>query len=117
MTDQELTQFAKTLQDAGIQMHAVYEPIGCSFCLRPSDVAPFVRDRDGFFAGECALEKSTYVEWKEFMAGERKCSAATAHGGCGNVVKDSAALSPQEYARRKDEGTLLCAYHMSATRK
>ncbi len=114
MNDQELTRLAATLVEAGVQLNAVYEPIGCMFFLRPSDVAPYLKDRDLFFANECALDKADYVAWKRFMAEGRPCMHKGARGGCARPSKDSRGISPQEYARRRDEGTLLCSRHMNA---
>ncbi|TFG79465.1 MAG: hypothetical protein E4H20_11970, partial [Spirochaetales bacterium] len=82
MTDQEITQAAKQFIDSGIQLDAIYEPIGCMFCLRASDVGPFIRDRDTFFAYECGLSKAEYMEWKIFMASGRTCSATSLRGPC-----------------------------------
>ncbi len=112
MTDQEIVQFAKKLVDAGVQLNAVYEPIGCQFGLRPSDLVPWLKDRDGFFASECGLDKPEYVAWKDFMAHGRPCGAQTRSGPCRRPVKGSAGLSPQEFARRHAEGTLLCSRHL-----
>lgn len=114
MNDQDITAVVKKLVDAGIQLNAVYEPIGCSFCMRPADVAPYLRDRDAFFAAECGLDKADYVEWKRFMEGSRLCGAIGPHGQCKRPVKESAGLSPQEFTRRKAEGTLLCSVHLKA---
>ncbi|HOX92228.1 MAG TPA: hypothetical protein PLC54_04845 [Spirochaetales bacterium] len=117
MSDQEIQQLVKRLTEAGIQLNACYEPIGCQFCLRPSDVLPYLKDRDGFFAGECGIEKSDYQAWKRFMAEGRPCGAPTAKGSCSRPAKASADLSPQEYVRRRDEGSLLCYSHLNGSKR
>jgi hypothetical protein len=114
MNDQEIIRLAKTLVEAGIQLNAVYEPIGCMFCLRPSDLAPFLKDRELFFANECALEKADYTAWKRFISEGRPCAHRGHRGPCKRPAKDSRGISPQEYVRRRNEGTLLCSKHLSA---
>lgn len=113
MTDQEITQFAKKLMDAGVRLNATYEPIGCEFGLRPSDLVAYLQDRDAFFAAECGLEKDEYVAWKAFMKAGRPCAHHGGRAPCPRPAKASAGLSPQEFARRRVEGSLLCSRHMA----
>lgn len=117
MSDQEVLQLVKRLTEAGIQLNATYEPIGCQFCLRPSDVLPFLKDRDDFFAGECGMAKADYQAWKRYMAKGRPCGAPTAKGACSRPAKASSDLSPQEYLRRRNEGTLLCHRHLDGAKR
>lgn len=111
MTDKELAAAAKALIEAGIQLNAIYEPIGCTFGLRPSDLGPFMRDRDQFFADECAVSKDEYRAWRRFMAEGRPCSHIGDRGPCRGITRDSRGLSPQDYARRRAEGSLVCGRH------
>lgn len=113
MTDQDIIQFGKKLVEAGIQLNANYEPIGCQFGLRPSDLVPYLRDRDAFFAAECGMDKADYLAWKAFMNGGRKCGAKTRSGACTHPVKGSAGMSPQEFLSRREEDSLSCSRHLS----
>ncbi len=61
MGDKELQLIAKRLIDAGIHLNATYEPIGCLFTLKLSDLPGFLADRDLFFATECGMDKTTYL--------------------------------------------------------
>jgi hypothetical protein len=112
MNDTDLAQFAKALNKAGIQLQAIYEPIGCEFFLKPSDVAAFLNDKDAFFAAECGLSKADYVDWKRFIAGGCACTARRKDGTpCKRKAKGGEELSPQDYVERKKAGTLVCGFH------
>lgn len=112
MEDRNLVELATRLAAAGVQLTANYEPIGCPFGLKPSDIPLFLSDRDAFFARECAVEPELYREWRAFAAAGCRCTAKRSDGGaCRNGVRGAATLSPQEYARRKAAGDLTCARH------
>jgi len=112
MTDREMIAFAKKLNDAGIQLIAEYEPIGCNFGLRAADLPHFLRDKNDFFANECAMSKHDYAEWKAFMRSGRRCQHKGKAGDCARQVAKSAELSPNDYVSRRKVGTLLCARHL-----
>jgi hypothetical protein len=112
MTDREMIAFLKKLTDSGIQLVAEYEPIGCNFGLKAGDIPLFLRDRDEFFANECAVSKKDYQEWKAFVQSGRLCRHEGKQGGCGQTVSKSAELSPHDYSVRKKLGTLLCSRHV-----
>lgn len=112
MKDQDIMALVMQMNSKGIQLSARYEPIGCSFTLKPSDVASFIKDRDGFFANECGLSREEYREWKKYMIEGRLCGAPTKSGTCKRPAKNSATLSPQEYHARKNDGTLMCGQHI-----
>ncbi len=111
MTDQEISQFAKRLQDAGIQLTAVYEPIGCNFGLRAGDLPLYLRDRDEFFAQECAVTKTEYQDWKAYVKAGRPCFHQGKSGACGQSAAKTAEISPHDYVERKKIGNLLCSRH------
>lgn len=112
MTDREVIAFVKKLNDAGIQLVAEYEPIGCNFGLKASDIPLFLRDKDEFFANECAMDKKDYAEWKAFMRSGRICRHAGKLGACAQQVAKSSELSPNDYVSRRKIGTLLCSRHL-----
>jgi len=111
MADQELIITAKKLIDAGIQLSAIYEPIGCLFTLKLSDLPDFMADKDSFFAAECGLDKAVYVEWKAFVRGGCLCTVRGRRGPCSSRALKTGDISPQEYALRMREGSLLCSRH------
>jgi hypothetical protein len=112
MTDREMIAFVKKLNDAGIQLIAEYEPIGCNFGLRAADLPHFLRDKNDFFASECAMSKQAYLEWKAFMRSGRPCQHKGRLGACARQVAKSAELSPGDYMTRRKLETLLCARHL-----
>jgi len=111
MGDKELIAFAKKLIDAGIHLNATYEPIGCLFTLKLSDLSAYLEDRDSFFAAECGLDKESYLGWKAFVREGCPCTADVQKGRCKSQAARTGNISPQEYALRMREGSLLCPRH------
>ncbi len=111
MGDQELLVLAKKLIDAGIQLNAIYEPIGCLFTLKLSDLPPFMEDKDSFFASECGLDKATYLSWKTYVREGCPCTVQGKRGPCKRQAAKTSSISPQEFALRKREGSLVCSRH------
>ncbi len=115
MGDKELIELAKKLIDAGIQLNASYEPIGCMFTLKLSDLPGFLEDRDSFFAAECGLVKEVYLGWKAYVRDGCLCTAEGSKGRCKSQAAKTSEISPQEYALRMREGSLLCSRHAKKT--
>ncbi len=111
MSDKDLLTLAKKLIDAGIQLNATYEPIGCLFTLKLSDLPGFLEDRDAFFAAECGLDKEVYLAWKAYIREGCLCVAEGQNGRCKSQAAKTHDISPQEYALRMREGSLVCSRH------
>lgn len=112
MQDEVILQLLKELNAKGIQLHAIYEPIGCDFCLKASDVPAFLKDRIQFFASECGLSREDYVEWREYVKSGCHCGASIKTGTCSRQINSWRTLKPHEYFERKKAGTLLCSRHL-----
>ncbi|MFW5802230.1 MAG: hypothetical protein ACOCVC_09370 [Spirochaeta sp.] len=112
---QQISGVIHLLNEHGIQTAAIYEPIGCIFHPSPQDIIRMIEDSDAFFADECGLSKTDYVEWKAFAAEGCRCTATTKKGmRCRKHITNYHELSPQEYVARRANDNLYCALHSAS---
>lgn len=87
---------------------------GITVTLEPEDVAPFVKDRDEWFARKNGAFKEQYLDWVA-TSGEPRCGAKTSKGTpCKNSVSGGI-QRPFEVWLQEDGG--ICHVHGGATSK
>jgi hypothetical protein len=117
MNGKEIEAIAQAMNVAGIRLTARYEPIGCDFCLKPSDISDFLSDRFAFFARECGLSREEYLEWRKFIRSGAPCLHSGRGISCGKTIAGASSCTPQEYFIKKRKGLLLCSSHLRKMRK